>query len=137
MPIEQAPFDLPGLLGECTTLFRQSARRQATELRLTLAPSLGGYCLGDPIRLRQILVNLIANAVRFTDGGAVDVSARREDANRDYVLFEVRDTGIGIAADQLPKLFTSFPQAHPDGRRRHDGGGSGLGLAICRQLVEV
>lgn len=137
MPIEQTPFDLPGLLQECTASFQQAARRQATELRLTLDPSLGGYCVGDPVRLRQILVNLISNAVKFTDDGAIDVSARREEANRDYVLFEVSDTGIGIAVDQLPKLFAFFQQAGPGGRRRHDDGGSGLGLAICRQLAEI
>ena len=137
MPIDQTPFDLPALLLECITPFQQSARSRATELRLTLDPSLGEYCVGDPVRLRQILVNLIGNAVKFTDDGAIDVSARREEANRDYVLFEVRDTGIGIASAQLPMLFTFFQQAGSGQRRHHTDGGSGLGLAICRQLAEI
>ena len=135
MPIDQTPFDLPTLVRDCAHLFEHRARLQASELRLTLSPELGEYCIGDPVRLRQILVNLIGNAVKFTHDGAIDVSVRREEANRDYVLFEVRDTGIGIAADQLEHLFGYFQQSNPVPRRPQ--GGSGLGLAICRQLVEI
>ncbi len=117
MPIDQTPFDLPTLVRDCAHLFEHRARLQASELHLTLSPELGEYCIGDPVRLRQILVNLIGNAVQFTHDGAIDISVRREAANRDYVLFEVRDTGIGIATDQLEHLFGYFQQGNPVTRR--------------------
>ena len=135
MPIDQVPFDLPVLLRDCTALFEHRARLQASELRLTLSPELGEYCIGDPVRLRQILVNLIGNAVQFTNDGAIDVSVRREEENRDYVLFEVQDTGIGIGPDQLENLFDYFQPDRPGARSNQ--GGSGLGLVVCRQLVEI
>lgn len=135
MPIEQSAFDLPALIDECVSLFEQRARLNANQLWRELSPELGTYCLGDPVRLRQILMNLISNAVKFTDNGTVTVAVRREAANADYVVFEIRDTGIGIRGEQLPRLFEHFHQGDPSTRRRYSG--AGLGLAICRQLVEI
>lgn len=135
MPIEQSALDLPALIGECAGLFDHRARLNANRIEQELAPDLGTYCLGDPVRLRQILMNLISNAVKFTDNGIVTVAAWRETENPDYVVFEVRDTGIGIDGDQLSRLFDHFHQGDQSTRRRY--GGTGLGLAICRQLVEI
>ena len=135
MPIEQTRLDLPALIGECVALFEHRARLNANTLSEALDPELGEYCVGDPVRLRQILVNLISNAVKFTENGRIQVSARRDEANRDYVLFEITDTGIGIPADQQSRLFDYFHQGDQTSRRRY--GGTGLGLAICRQLAEI
>ena len=135
MPIEQTGLDLPALIGECVALFEHRARLNANALSENLAPDLGEYCVGDPVRLRQILVNLISNAVKFTENGRIQVSARRDEANRDYVLFEITDTGIGIPVDQQSRLFDYFHQGDQTSRRRY--GGTGLGLAICRQLAEI
>ena len=135
MPIEQTGLDLPALIGECVALFEHRARLNANALSEKLDPDLGEYCVGDPVRLRQILVNLISNAVKFTENGRIQVSARRDEANRDYVLFEITDTGIGIPADQQSRLFDYFHQGDQTSRRRY--GGTGLGLAICRQLAEI
>ncbi len=135
MPIEQTQLDLPALIGECVALFEHRARLNANSLRQRLDPELGEYCIGDPMRLRQILVNLISNAVKFTENGHIEVVARRDAANRDYVLFEVVDSGIGIPTDQHARLFDYFQQGDQSSRRRY--GGTGLGLAICRQLAEI
>ena len=133
MPIEQTGLDLPALIGECVALFEHRARLNANTLSEALDPELGEYCVGDPVRLRQILVNLISNAVKFTENGRIQVSARRDEANRDYVLFEITDTGIGIPADQQSRLFDYFHQGDQTSRRRY--GGTGLGLAICARLT--
>lgn len=135
MPIEQSPLDLPALIGECVVLFEHRAHLNANRIEQELAENLGTYCLGDPVRLRQILMNLISNAVKFTENGLVTVAVWRERENPDYVVFEVRDTGIGIDNEQLPRLFEHFHQGDQSTRRRY--GGTGLGLAICRQLVEI
>jgi CheY-like chemotaxis protein len=92
--------------------------------------------VGDPVRIRQILINLIDNAVKFTADGAVTVAVAPEaDADRSSVYFTVADTGTGIARDKLDAVFDTFTQADASTTRRY--GGSGLGLAICRQLVEL
>ena len=135
MPIEQTRLDLPALIGECVALFEHRARLNANSLVENLDSDLGDYCVGDPVRLRQILVNLISNAVKFTENGRIEVAARRDEANRDYVLFEITDSGVGIAADQQSRLFDYFHQGDQTSRRRY--GGTGLGLAICRQLAEI
>jgi len=135
MPIEQTELDLPALIGECVALFEHRARLNANSLIENLDPDLGEYCVGDPVRLRQILVNLIGNAVKFTENGRIEVAARRDHANQDYVLFEITDSGIGIPPDQQSRLFDYFHQGDQTSRRRY--GGTGLGLAICRQLAEI
>ena len=135
MPIEQTSFALDTLIEDSMALFQHKARVHSNVLTITLADDLGSYCMGDPVRLRQILVNLISNAVKFTDNGEISLSAQRDNQNRDYVYFEVRDTGIGISPEQLNNLFDHFQQGDSSTSRRY--GGTGLGLAICRQLVEI
>ncbi|MCG8394815.1 MAG: ATP-binding protein [Pseudomonadales bacterium] len=135
MPIEQTSFSLPDLIGEALALFQHRAHVHSNTLESVLGHNLGDHCIGDPVRLRQILVNLVSNAVKFTDNGTITVSAQRDADNPDYVYFEVVDTGIGIAPEQLASLFDHFQQGDSSTSRRY--GGTGLGLAICRQLVEI
>ncbi len=135
LPIDEEQFNLPALVRESAGLFEHRARINGNELRVELDDNIGLLCRGDPIRLRQILVNLVGNAVKFTEAGEVLVTAKRDNDNRSYALFEVRDSGIGIETDQMTHLFELFQQGDGSTRRRY--GGTGLGLAICRQLVEL
>src|SRR5690606_7166250 len=135
LPIDEEQFNLPGLIRESVALFEHRARINGDELRIELADNLGLLCRGDPLRLRQIVVNLVSNAVKFTEGGTVVVRAQRDSQNPAYALVEVVDEGIGIDRRQLGHLFELFQQGDGSTRRRY--GGTGLGLAICRQLVEL
>lgn len=135
MPIISEQFNLSALASEIAGLYAHNARIKGLRINLDMDPDIGTLCQGDPLRLRQILGNLISNAVKFTEQGEVRVRLRRDHDNTDYVLFEVEDTGIGIAPDTLSQLFELFQQADSSTRRRY--GGTGLGLAICRQLVEL
>ena len=135
LPIDEEQFNLPGLIRESVALFEHRARINGDELRVELDDNLGLLCRGDPLRLRQIVVNLVSNAVKFTEGGTVVVRAQRDSQNPAYALVEVVDEGIGIDRRQLGHLFELFQQGDGSTRRRY--GGTGLGLAICRQLVEL
>lgn len=135
LPIDDEQFNLPGLIRESVALFENRARINGNELRTILDDNLGLLCHADPIRLRQILVNLVSNAVKFTEGGVVSIDVKRDPHNHAYVLFEIRDQGIGISRSQMSHLFELFQQGDGSTRRRY--GGTGLGLAISRQLVEL
>ncbi|MEE4251704.1 MAG: 7TM diverse intracellular signaling domain-containing protein [Alcanivoracaceae bacterium] len=135
LPLTNESFSLPALANETVNLYAQNALSKGVRLELEAAANLGTLCVGDPLRLRQILGNLISNAVKFTEHGRITVSLRRDDENSDYVMFEVEDTGIGIAPESLGQLFELFQQGDSSTRRRY--GGTGLGLAICQQLVEL
>lgn len=135
LPIEEEHFNLAGLIRECTSLFEQRATINGNNLHVNLDTNLGTLCHGDPVRVRQVLVNLISNAVKFTENGDVYVGAHRSTGNADYVSFEVKDTGIGILSRDISVLFEHFQQGDAGTSRRY--GGAGLGLAICRQLVEL
>ena len=135
MPIEQTSFNLFNLINESLALFQHKAHVHSNTLTLEIAPHVGERCLGDPVRLRQILVNLISNAVKFTDNGTITVRVQRDPDNADYAFFEVHDSGIGISEEQQRRLFDHFQQGDSSTSRRY--GGTGLGLAICRQLVEI
>jgi CheY-like chemotaxis protein len=136
MEIEQVPFDLHDLLEDLSTLYRLRATEKSLLFRARLDPQVPQYVLADPTRLRQVLVNLLGNALKFTSTGwiGLDVRVTREEAA--YVMqFTVADTGIGIPTEVVPQLFTRFMQADSSTSRQF--GGSGLGLAIVRQLVEL
>ena len=135
LPIDEEQFTLPALVRESAGLFEHRANINGNTLNVNLSDNLGLLCRGDPVRLRQIIVNLVGNAVKFTEGGEVQVNARRDEQNRSYVMFEIQDTGIGIHPNQVQHLFELFQQGDGSTRRRY--GGTGLGLAICRQLVEL
>lgn len=140
MEIEKIDFLLPQLIDSVVSLFqekRQDARRKALHLSVSIADDCPGAINSDPMRLRQILVNLIGNAVKFTTDGTVDVSATRatNGDGREMLRFDITDTGIGIAPDVIANLFQDFSQADASISRQFEG--TGLGLAICRRLVEL
>lgn len=129
--LSAARFSLDDLLTDLRSLLGTSCADKGLELRVRAAAGTGDVWLGDATRIRQVLVNVVGNAVKFTDSGHVDVVVR---AGPPGLRFEVVDTGIGIPLDVLPTLFERFVQADSTPTRRH--GGTGLGLAISRALVE-
>jgi signal transduction histidine kinase/CheY-like chemotaxis protein/HPt (histidine-containing phosphotransfer) domain-containing protein len=137
LAIEAQRFDLRALAAECAELLRAPAAQKGVELSWSVADGVPEEVEGDPVRLRQVLINLLGNGVKFTDRGRVDlvVSPAGSDDRGRLVRFEVRDTGIGIPADALGALFQPFSQVDQSRTRRF--GGTGLGLAICRRLVEL
>ncbi|VXB21269.1 two-component regulator propeller domain-containing protein [Massilia sp. 9I] len=141
LSIENIDFDLHAMIQSVASLFEEQAVGKSVGFDVAFDPSLPRFVLGDPTRLRQVLVNLVGNAFKFTRSGSITLGAelRLEDQVRgegwNMVRFTVRDTGIGIPADALPRLFQKFEQADTTTTRRY--GGTGLGLAICRQLVAL
>ena len=137
LEVEQVPFRLPDLLNECASLFISASGENGVTLRVEAAPDLPAEVLGDPLRIRQILINLLANAFKFTREGAVVLRVWVLQATADSTLvhFEVHDTGIGMNAQQRDRLFEAFAQGDSSITRKY--GGTGLGLSICRQLVEL
>jgi CheY-like chemotaxis protein len=115
----------------------ERAQAKGTELVLAMPPEIPSLLRGDPGRLRQIILNLVGNAIKFTEGGeiVVTVSSRSEEAGHAVIRFEVRDTGVGVPSEVQGKLFTAFTQADSSTSRRY--GGTGLGLAISKQLVTM
>ena len=137
LDLEVAPMDLHRSLKESIGLFRAGAAEKGLHLACELAPELPVWVAGDDTRLRQVVLNLVSNAVKFTSAGEVVLSAGLEEQDQTSyrIKIEIRDTGIGIAPDQLPLLFSSFNQADASISRRY--GGTGLGLAISKRLVEL
>lgn len=139
LALHPASVDLRALASEAVELMAVAAREKPVRLQGEFAPDLPLRVEADPNRLRQLLVNLLHNAVKFTERGQVVLRithlAGPAPAGQVRLRFAVHDTGIGIAADQLQRVFESFTQADTSSTRRH--GGSGLGLAIVRQLVEL
>ncbi len=137
LELEPLPFDLGSAAHEVAQLLATRAEEKGLELILDYRPDCPRYLVGDAGRIRQILFNLAGNAVKFTERGYVLISVRRlSDAGGvARIHLRVEDTGIGIPADALPRLFESFVQADPSTTRRF--GGTGLGLAISRRLVEL
>jgi PAS domain S-box-containing protein len=132
LSLERVPFDLHATLREIVVLLRFRASARRTELDLLLNPGVPEWVWGDPGRLRQVLTNLVGNAVKFTEGGRVDVEVERLADGR--LRFRVSDTGIGIPNEVRGRLFTLFSQADSSTSRRF--GGTGLGLAISQRIVE-
>ncbi len=132
--LEQAPFDLPACVEGAVDLMAERAFGKGVDLAVYIDPAVPGRAVGDGGRLRQILLNLLTNAVKFTDSGEVACWVTCV-GNRDRISFEVRDTGIGIRRSAVPKLFQPFIQADAGTTRRF--GGTGLGLAISKELAEA
>ncbi len=133
LSLEEVDFDLRKLLEEVIELVAKQAQQRDVELGYLLAIDVPERVNGDSLRLRQVLINLLGNAVKFTEHGEVAVRITRAAGERFGLCFEVRDSGIGMSAQQQTHLFESFAQADPSTTRKY--GGTGLGLAICRQLV--
>jgi CheY-like chemotaxis protein len=137
LELEARPFDLRACIGEACTMVALDAERKGLSLARQIAPDLPTSVVGDVVRLRQVLINLLANAVKFTDRGMVSIgaAARLISTERCEVVLTVSDTGIGITPAQLGQIFKPFVQADSATTRRY--GGTGLGLAISHQLVEL
>lgn len=134
---EKIPFNLHDLLPSVVGMFTYQAKEKRLALDYHIDSSLNRILLGDPVRLNQILINLISNAVKFTHSGEIRVSCTAEKLKKTSCLVkvEVMDTGVGVPADKLDKIFESFSQADASVTRKY--GGSGLGLTIVKQLVEL
>ncbi len=137
LELETVDLDLGLLVEDVAALLGDAANAKAIELLVHFSPDVPPALRGDPTRLRQILLNLASNAVKFTSEGEVVLRARKVDETADEVRvrFEVTDTGVGIAAENLDRLFEPFSQADSSTTRRF--GGTGLGLAIVKQLVDL
>jgi signal transduction histidine kinase/CheY-like chemotaxis protein/HPt (histidine-containing phosphotransfer) domain-containing protein len=146
MRLESVPFSLRGTLQDIEMMFREKVRLRGLVLSVDIATELPDIIEGDAVRLTQILVNLISNAIKFTDKGSISVSVLPTSMNTDKpfidqsekvvgICFVVKDTGIGIPKDKVDVIFDRFRQASSDITRRF--GGSGLGLSIVKNLVEL
>jgi len=133
LTLEVAPFDIRKLTLQTRAIWSESARLKGLDLILEIDPAAPVWVLGDAARVRQILMNLVSNALKFTETGRVVIHLEAADAGG--VVLAVSDTGVGISADQISRLFTPFGQVDPSIARRY--GGTGLGLSICRQLATL
>ena len=137
LEVENIEFDLAPLMERVVSLVRDKAESKGLALQITPVPKLAGRLRGDPTRLSQALLNYLGNAVKFTEQGSVVLSSKvlEEAENRVVLRFEVSDTGIGVDASAIDRLFSAFEQADNSTTRNY--GGSGLGLAITRRLAEL
>jgi len=143
MTIELIGFDLRSLVREALQIFAIAVREKNLDLLLDLAPDCPAWVRGDPGRLRQVLINLVGNAVKFTPAGSIHVTVGapgqsmpgQDLLEQDMVHLEIRDTGIGVAPDKLKSIFDAFTQA--DGSHTRRFGGTGLGLTITQRLVNL
>lgn len=137
MTVEAIPYDFRALIADQLRFWRAEAKKKQVALRITGAATAPRWIEGDPTRLRQVLNNLLSNALKFTDQGAVTVGlgAALQAGGRMKLSIEIADTGAGMTADQMERLFTPFEQADISVSRTH--GGTGLGLVISRQLARM
>ena len=132
LSLTPTPTDVREMVGDVAALFSSLAARKDLDFETVIAPAVPLWITTDPLRLKQVLTNLVSNAVKFTETGGVrlDVTVAKGE-----LVFAVTDSGVGIDADVLPRLFNAFEQGDPSSTRRH--GGTGLGLALSRQLVSL
>ncbi|MCG8672463.1 MAG: response regulator [Pseudomonadales bacterium] len=138
MQIESISFSLENLLNECASMFTVAADEKGLDLLCELDPNAPHHIYGDPTRLRQIILNLVGNAFKFTEKGEIliSISLKQERMGGECeLLFRIKDSGIGITKEQQQKLFQSFHQADDSTTRKY--GGTGLGLSISKQLAEL
>ena len=135
--LDSVAFHLPSVVGDVLRSLAFLAHQKGLELAVHIAPEVPADLTGDPVRLGQVLINLVGNAIKFTEHGevCVDVSVGPIANGRACVQFSIRDTGIGIALDQQEGLFQEFQQAQTSGKRLY--GGTGLGLAVSRSIVTL
>ena len=135
LDLEQRPLDLNEIAESVTTLFAERAREKSLDLAAVVDPTVPRMITGDPVRLGQVIGNLVNNALKFTEQGFVKLTVARAAGRPDRVEICVSDSGIGIPADKLATIFEAFSQADQSTTRQF--GGTGLGLAICKRLVEA
>jgi CheY-like chemotaxis protein len=132
--MEAAPFDISEVASGACATFTSLASASGVGFSMAIAPEAEGYWRGDSVRVRQIIYNLLSNALKFTSEGRVSVNIDRPQPD-EGLLITIADTGIGIAPEVLPRLFEKFVQADSTMTRRF--GGTGLGLTICRHMAEL
>jgi signal transduction histidine kinase/CheY-like chemotaxis protein/NO-binding membrane sensor protein with MHYT domain len=137
LELEEIDFNFPSILEDVGGLLAEGAHRKNLELNVSIEPGMPSRAIGDPTRLRQVITNLVGNAIKFTEKGEVLICARilERDEQNFSVRIEIKDSGVGIAEDNLDSIFESFSQA--DGSTTREFGGTGLGLTISRQLVSL
>ena len=137
MEVESIPFHLNHVLNDLSTLVSSESQREDLEIIFAMARGVPGTLQGDPVRLGQVLINLLNNALKFTRSGEIVLSVNLMDKRDGHATlrFSIRDTGIGMVPDQITRLFQAFSQA--DGSTTRKYGGTGLGLTISKRLVEL
>ena len=135
LELEELEFDLRRLIEEVIELLAKQAQQKGLEIGYLIAADVPERIRGDALRLRQVLLNLIGNAVKFTEHGEIAVHISRDSGDAFGLRFDVKDTGIGMSEDAVKHIFESFAQADRSTTRKY--GGTGLGLAICKQLVAL
>jgi PAS domain S-box-containing protein len=135
LELEIGPFSPTSLVHHTVAIVHPIASQKNLTVRFMIDRDVPEWLNGDDARLRQVLLNLLNNAVKFTEAGSISVNVSRVQGQQDRVLFSVTDTGIGIPMEQQGRLFKQFSQADSSINRRH--GGTGLGLAICKRLIEL
>jgi len=137
LELEETAFDLGESVEAATIPFNVQAKAKGVQLNLSIDPGIPRYVTGDPTRLRQVLINLLSNALKFTPQGQITVSVDKqgETAGGPVILFKVSDTGIGMKEDIIEEIFSPFAQADTSTTRHF--GGTGLGLPICRSIVHL
>ncbi len=137
LKIGEMPFRMKELLEDISDMFSSQAVQKGIRLSISLSPKVPEGLIGDPGRIRQVLVNLTSNAVKFTLTGeiAINITCAKETADDAMLSFKIRDTGIGISEADIHKIFSPFSQADASSTRKY--GGTGLGLAICREIAAL
>jgi len=137
LTIENINFELKDMTSEIIDTFQITANQKKLQLKFKFIDCTQTHIMGDPLRLRQVITNLLSNALKFTENGEVALIIKQTQINKDTVTynFKVTDTGIGLSQEQINNLFVSFQQA--DGSTTRKFGGTGLGLTICKQLIEL
>lgn len=130
--LEISDFDLSNLVTDVSGLMQVHANAKAIEIKTTVAPNIPNCISCDPVRLRQVLLNLVGNAIKFTAHGTIGIAVSRADEN---LRFEISDTGIGIHEDKIDIIFNAFTQVDSGISRHYEG--TGLGLSICKRLVDL
>jgi signal transduction histidine kinase/CheY-like chemotaxis protein len=133
LEVQAESFHLKQMCQESISIFAGIAQSKKLQIQLVFETTLPNFVLGDPIRIRQILLNLIGNSVKFTEQGVITLSVELDKERKDWVNFSVRDAGIGMSETTLKILFQPYTQADASSSRKY--GGTGLGLAICNRLV--
>lgn len=133
LEIESIDFNLENLISEAANMFTSTAQEKKVDLICRIDPQLPIHLDGDPVRIRQVIINFLSNAFKFTENGEILINISK--TNEERLRLAVKDTGIGIPEDKLQSLFDSFSQIDSSTSRRY--GGTGLGLTICRQLADL
>ncbi|MBU1071981.1 hypothetical protein KKG45_01905, partial [bacterium] len=135
LELERIPYSIRQLLEEVVGIFTPSCREKGIGIRVQVGGDVEEEQLGDPMRLRQVLMNLVGNAIKFTREGGIDLLCAHSTGDPAMLAVEVRDTGSGIPRDRLETIFKAYRQAEADVARKH--GGTGLGLAISSRIVQA